>query len=104
MKVTVTEEDLASGLTRSYTHDAVCKAIRRAVNKKFKLTHNYQILIPCQDYVFIDKALVELPEQAMRLIKQLDNSPKEARPISFELPDPPEDFFTETHPPINGHD
>lgn len=98
MKITVTEDDLSSGLTRSFTHDAVCRALRRAFNKRFKVDHSYNIIIPCRDHAFINKHIVELPEQAQNLIKLLDNKPKEAKPVSFEIPDPPEDLFTAPEP------
>lgn len=98
MKIEVTEDDISNGLTKSYTHDALSRALRRAFNKRFKVSHSYNVIIPCADYAFVNKCMIELPHVAQEFIKTVDRKPKEARPMSFSIPDPPHDLFTRPEP------
>lgn len=92
MKVEVTQRDCDTGLTRSYTLDSVAKAIKRAVTERFKEVPQFQVLICTQDYVFINGRIFDLPDEVMTFIAAQDNN-KPVSPMTFELPDLPDDFF-----------
>lgn len=92
MQVQVTQSDCDTGLVRSFTLDSVAKAIKRAVQKRFTRYPSFQVLIPCQDYVFINGRIFDLPPEVVAFIAAQDND-KPVNPLTFELPDLPDDFF-----------
>lgn len=96
MKVEILQSDIDQGLTRSYTLGSVSRAIKRAVQKRFGRTPSFQILIPSQDYVFINGRIFDLPPEVGVFIK-LQDGEKTVKPLTFELPDLPDNFFEMEH-------
>jgi hypothetical protein len=90
LKVLVTAEFIQKGLVRSITHDPICLAIKQAVKNKYNF--DARVMVPCRDYVFIDRMIFELPQNAQDLIRDLDNG-RAVTPIIFELPDFNEEMF-----------
>jgi hypothetical protein len=94
LKVELTELHIKKGLSKSYTHDPVCLAIREAVKKQFKIEVK-NVMICNQDYGFLNESIFELPEQIKKFINLFDHN-KPVMPIVFEIKDLPDDIFTRT--------
>lgn len=93
MEVKVLKKHLRDGLKKSFTHHAVCLAIRDAVKQQHGIPDFKSLIIPFLGYAWLNGAVWELPLPVLEYIVAVDNGTEKEEAV-FEIEDfPPDGFF-----------